>query len=96
MSYLHQHNPEINWQAGEWKYSRCPTDCGYAEPEENLTEVASQSNTGSPEDQVINEVESWEKLVPDYLHSFGDVFSKKASERMPTRKPYDHAIEFEE
>ncbi|KZT10576.1 uncharacterized protein LAESUDRAFT_643447, partial [Laetiporus sulphureus 93-53] len=27
MSYLCQHNSEINWQAGEWKYSRCPSTC---------------------------------------------------------------------
>jgi hypothetical protein len=35
----------------------------------------------------------WSKYVPEYLHDFGDVFSKKASERMPVRKPYDHSIE---
>ena len=37
--------------------------------------------------------ESWEKLVPKHYHQHGMVFSQKASERMPTRKPYDHAIE---
>ena len=35
----------------------------------------------------------WSSKVPAHLHKFGDVFSKKASERMPTRKPYDHPIE---
>jgi hypothetical protein len=28
------------------------------------------------------------------LWDFGDVFSKKKSKRMPSRKTYDHAIEF--
>ena len=35
----------------------------------------------------------WSGLVPDEYHEFGDVFSKRASERMPTRKTYDHPIE---
>jgi RNase H-like domain found in reverse transcriptase/Reverse transcriptase (RNA-dependent DNA polymerase) len=34
-----------------------------------------------------------EEIVPKQFHKFMKVFSKKASERMPTRKPWDHAIE---
>ena len=26
-SYLHQHNPEIDWQSGEWMFTRCPETC---------------------------------------------------------------------
>ena len=37
----------------------------------------------------------WKSSVPEYLWDFGDVFSQKKSERMPTRKPYDHAIDLE-
>jgi hypothetical protein len=33
-------------------------------------------------------------LVPSHLWDFGDVFSKKKSKRMPSRKTYDHAIGF--
>lgn len=37
--------------------------------------------------------EKWKQLVPKEYWEFGPmVFSQKASERMPTRKPYDHAI----
>jgi len=32
--------------------------------------------------------------VPEWLHEYGNVFSKYKSERMPLRKPYDHAIDF--
>ena len=39
---------------------------------------------------------NWKSKVPEWLHEYGTVFSKTKSERMPTRKPYDHAIEFEE
>ena len=26
-SYLHQHNPSIDWRAGEWEFTRCPDTC---------------------------------------------------------------------
>ena len=26
-SYLYQHNPSINWRAGEWEFTRCPDTC---------------------------------------------------------------------
>ena len=39
------------------------------------------------------EKENWQNLVPKYYHEYGLVFLQKASERIPTRKPYDHAIE---
>jgi hypothetical protein len=38
---------------------------------------------------------TFEEMVPLEFRQFKDTFSKKASERMPTRKPYDHAIELE-
>jgi hypothetical protein len=37
--------------------------------------------------------EYWSKHVPLEYQEFGDIFLKKASERMPTWKPYDHAID---
>jgi hypothetical protein len=33
-------------------------------------------------------------LVPSHLWDLSDVFSKKKSKQMLSRKPYDHAIEF--
>ena len=36
-----------------------------------------------------------EQLVPPEFLEFADVFSKLESERLPTRKPYDHAIDLE-
>jgi len=32
--------------------------------------------------------------VPEWLHEYGNVFSKHKSERMPLQKPYDHTIDF--
>lgn len=42
-----------------------------------------------------NDTTYWKTHVPAEYHKYGDVFSKTKSERMPARKPYDHAIEFE-
>jgi len=36
------------------------------------------------------------KLVPERFHKWIKVFGKKQSERMPTRKLWDHAIEVKE
>jgi hypothetical protein len=40
-----------------------------------------------------NDTVYWLQYVPKHYHQHGVVFSKTASERMPTRKPYNHAIE---
>jgi len=28
-SYLYKHNPTINWQKGQWKFTRCPDTYTY-------------------------------------------------------------------
>ncbi|KAG5633266.1 hypothetical protein H0H81_009315, partial [Sphagnurus paluster] len=50
--------------------------------------------------RVIRKLEKQEKtekttaeLVPPQFHKYLNVFEKKASERMPVRKPWDHAID---
>ena len=37
-----------------------------------------------------------EELVPKEYHQYLKVFSKEESERIPIRKPWDHAIELKE
>jgi hypothetical protein len=44
------------------------------------------------EHQIKEGERTFEELVPEEFRDFRDIFSKKESERMPTRKPYDHAI----
>jgi len=34
--------------------------------------------------------------VPEWLHEYGNIFSKHKSEKMPLQKPYNHAIDFME
>jgi len=45
---------------------------------------------------VARSEEEAKKLVPEKLHNWIKVFGKKASERMPTRKIWDHTIDMKE
>ena len=29
MTFLRKHNPEIDWAAGEWRFTRCPDSCSH-------------------------------------------------------------------
>ncbi|KAL7277513.1 hypothetical protein ACG7TL_008434 [Trametes sanguinea] len=142
-TYLRRHNPEIDWEHGEWRFTRCPESCAprarkrdhVAEEEADELQLPREDPLITPLDELgeecienphinwistedsedhevarltaeilakdLEEVEdddtrNWKTFVPEYLHEFGDVFSKKQSERMPVRKPYDHGIDFEE
>jgi len=46
-------------------------------------------------DSDCEDTKIWKAHVPEWLHEYGNVFSKTKSERMPLQKPYDHAIDFE-
>ena len=47
-------------------------------------------------DSDCEDMKTWKAHVPEWLHEYGNVFSKHKSERMPLRKLYDHAIDFME
>ena len=151
MSFLREHNPEIDWKEQKINFTRCPTECApnYLDiQEEDLDqleiprlEVVAQDQYGDlergdrddpetfmhymthsddPDARILRndpdaymaqygkrdknpvmanapEVgkpdDAWKDTVPKHYHKHGIVFSKEASYRMPTRKPYDHAIE---
>ena len=42
------------------------------------------------------DTKDWKSKTPEWVHEFGDVFSKQKSERMPERKVYDHTIDLDE
>jgi hypothetical protein len=62
---------------------------------EAIADYSGKSGEGFEDDDDDDTV-NWKVLVPKHLWQHGNIFSKKKSERMPERKPYDHAIEFEE
>ena len=48
------------------------------------------------EEEDLIELRATEELVPRRFHKYLKVFEKKDSERMPTRKAWDHAIDLRE
>jgi hypothetical protein len=39
------------------------------------------------------EAKPWTEIVPEYLHDYEDVFTKKDFDELPPHRPWDHAIE---
>jgi len=86
--WLAAHNPEIDWEKGEVKMTRCPPICGRRKQEVKEKKVR---KTEKDEDKEV-----LKKLVPRRFWKWKKVFGKKESERMPVQKIWDHAIELKE
>ena len=56
--------------------------------------VAEKEEELDEEDMIV--VRKMEEMVPRWFHKYLKVFKKKESEKMPTRKAWDHAIDFRE
>lgn len=79
-------NPFVNWLS-------------QLEDEDNktLAQLVAEILKKDEESLDSSSTEKWRSLVPKEYQEFGPtVFSHKASERMPVRKDYDHAIDFVE
>jgi len=85
--WLAAHNPEIDWEKGEVKMTRCPPICGKRKQKERKEVKKIEKD----EDK-----ETLRKLVPKRFWKWKKVFGKRESERMPVQKAWDHAIELKE
>jgi len=54
------------------------------------------NNQDQYRDSNCEDTKTWKTYVPEWLHEYGNVFSKHKSERMPLQKLYDYAIDFME
>jgi len=88
MLWLAAHNPEIDWEKGEVKMTRCPPICRKRKQEGKRKEV---KKVEKDEDK-----ETLKKLVPQRFWKWKKVFGKRESERIPVQKAWDHAIELKE
>jgi len=112
MPWLMAHNPEINWENGEVKLTRCPPWCGKSN-KESRKERRKERVRGTEEEKAISwavdKKEDWgreedmeidhqkiETMVPEWFHWWLKVFGKVESERMPVQKVWDHAIDVKE
>jgi len=106
MPWLQAHNPEINWETGEVKITRCPPLCGRRPGKVKRVKRVATLEEEKMVRWTINDKEDWgreeeieknyrkiEELVPRKFLKWRKVFGKVESERMPTRKIWDHAID---
>jgi len=109
MPWLAAHNPEINWETGEVKMTRCPPLCGgKCQKKEKVKRIATEEEEKIVR-WVIDDKEDWgreeeieedyrkiEEMVPKKFLKWRKVFGKVESERIPKRKIWDHAIDLKE
>jgi len=109
MPWLVAYNPEINWETGEVKMTRrLPLCGGRSQKKEKIKRIATEEEEKIVH-WVIDDKEDWgreeemkenhrkiEEMVPKKFLKWRKVFGKVESERMPTRKVWDHAIDLKE
>jgi len=112
MPWLVAHNPEINWEIGEVKMTRCPPLCGGKSQKNKRKEKVKMMAIEKEEKIVcwaIDDKEDWgreeereadhrkiKEMVPGKFLKWRKVFGKVKSKRMPTRMIWDHAIDLKE
>jgi len=109
MPWLAAHNPEINWETGEVKMTRCPPLCGgrgqkkekvkriVTEEEEKIVRWAiNDKEDWGREEEIEEDHRKIEKMVPRKFLKWRKVFGKVELERMPKRKIWDYAIDLKE
>jgi len=109
MPWLAAHNPEINWETKEVKMTRCPPLCGgRSQKKEKVKRIATKEEEKivrwvidnkkdwGREEEIEEDHRKIEEMVPRKFLKWRKVFGKIESERMPTRKVWDHAIDLKE
>ena len=112
MPWLAAHNPEIDWEKGEVKLTRCLPWCG-KNNEENRKKGRTERVRGTEKEKAVswaaNKKEDWGReeemeidhrkikaMVSKRFHRWLKVFGKVESERIPVQKVWDHTIDIKE
>jgi len=97
--WLVKHNPEVDWNKGTIKFTRCPRTCKMnhqdisftsnrriqaMEKDKKQQEIEKEPDPTNPED------------LPDYICLFTHLFNKKKFEKLPDRREWDHEINLTE
>jgi len=106
---LAAHNPEINWETGKVKMTRCLPLCGGKSKRKERVKMMATEEEEKIVHWAIDDKEDWgreeeieedhrkiEEMVPRRFLKWRKVFGKVELERMPTRKIWDHAIDLKE
>ena len=106
-TWLKHHNPDIDWETGQVRMTRCPWTCRVLQgksPLEHSINMLDQNGLQTIQEMKQKQERSEnpkpdpkpEDLVPKAYHKYLKVFLKKESECMPVRKPWDHAIDMKD
>jgi len=103
MPWLAAHNPEINWEIGEVKMSRCPPWCSKQimtkqreAKVEDGKDLRWTMEDREREEETIEDKRKVEDMVPKRFHRWLKVLGKQESEWMPVHKTWGHAIDLQE
>ena len=106
IDWLRFHNPTVDWTESTLVFDRCPSKCGhlpqYLNPEDDIANRKLEegerifcfdweSYVGASMDVRVTETK--EEAAEPYLKEYPEVFGKKDFDRLPERRPWDHAIE---
>ena len=106
-TWLKHHNPDIDWETGQVRMTCCSWTCRVLQGKSPLEQsIDTLDQNGLRTIHAIKKEQEQletpkpnlkpEDLVPKAYHKFLKVFSKKESECMPVRKPWDHAIDMKD
>ena len=94
-----QKEEEVKEEAGKKKEEKVEKQKKRKPRKERMVEVkrvAEEWEIWDEEEEAAKSEAEAKKLVPEQFHRWIKVFGKKQSERMPTRKIWDHAIDIKE
>ena len=61
-----------------------------------IARIVEEKDEERDEEENLIELRTVEEIVPRWFHKYLKMFEKKESEKMPTRKTYDHVIDLKE
>jgi hypothetical protein len=91
MPFLAAYNPIINWTKGEFQGRITAYTCDFPSPRKHSTnDIHVRKTTVSTQlalDATKPKERPWQEMVPKEYHQFGIVFSNKAAQRFPVKRP---------
>ena len=96
-NWLQHHNPEVDWVNQMLIFTRCPNTCWNHNAINKLKEeeeILRTFQTTSTKIAIENKKDrTTEKILPEHYKDYKSVFEKTSFDKMPPKRPWDHAID---
>lgn len=93
LPWLERHNPKIDWRARLVELiDQVTTEATQYQAKQAILQELTITAFTQQEALKHKDTRTAEEMVPKQYHKFLTVFDKKAAERFPPSRPYDHAI----